>query len=547
LGIPTPTSFQQSAISSVLYGLEGAQPQEDQDKDKDKDYSHKGARRQVVNVVGAQTGTGKTLSYLVPVIEGLKRDEPLQTRPLRPRALVVVPTRELADQVLRILKALAHKVKFRAGVLGSSTFRGMEKRVLGGGRNPQTAHHKANLKREQKAEPMDILVATPGVLTRLVQPELRALYLTDVKYLVLDELDSLVADDEGLFKDVVKPLAARSRRRGAEQGSVLMMGVGASFSPSTKHMLTNEVFPARAFDVQYLLQDGLHHTLANCQQTFLRIGEQDKLDMLVSKQVLLNPKFDDNNKAMVFCNSVASCRAVDHYLTEQGFACISYHGAIPASYRSTNWQKFLTGDEAQILVTTDVASRGLDTTCVSLVVLFDFPFTPVDYLHRVGRTARAGRSGHAVSLLKKSDYVLADAIEASNRVKRGIESLSNDKRAYTNSDLFEKKRGGRRGKSDVKAGDFRVQTHPWHMKTRARVSGGGEAWMPDNVYQAYMNRRQQALHPSKRRDVLDRVKAQKIGQKRSKTRKDTRFDKKRARQSKQILNFKEAASRPKRR
>ena len=132
----------------------------------------------------------------------------------------------------------------------------------------------------------------------------------------------------------------------------------------------------------------------------------------------------------MFCNDIACCRSTDYFLSERGYKTANYHSGIPAAKRAENFQLFDSGSHP-ILVCTDIASRGLDYNgvrplpphrieCgnfffqeVSHVILFDFPFNPIDYLHRIGRTGRAGKSGTVTCLLKKGDLVLANAIEVS--------------------------------------------------------------------------------------------------------------------------------------
>ncbi len=116
--------------------------------------------------------------------------------------------------------------------------------------------------------------------------------------------------------------------------------------------------------------------------------------------------------------TVPSCRAVEIALANAGFSAIGYHGAVPSGTRAVNWRRFCAGART-VLVTTDLAARGLDTTHVTHVVLFDFPQTPVDFLHRVGRTARAELEGVATALVTKRDRPLAETIQVRAHDGRG--------------------------------------------------------------------------------------------------------------------------------
>jgi superfamily II DNA/RNA helicase len=129
------------------------------------------------------------------------------------------------------------------------------------------------------------------------------------------------------------------------------------------------------------------------------------------------------DKVIVFCNTIDSCRSTEHFLREKGFTTSCYHGDIPPLERKQNYVDFLEG-EKPILVCTDVASRGIDTTEVDHVILFDFPLNVIDYIHRVGRTARAARPGRVTSLVRKKDRYLADGIQAAVREGRSLEGVS---------------------------------------------------------------------------------------------------------------------------
>jgi len=132
---------------------------------------------------------------------------------------------------------------------------------------------------------------------------------------------------------------------------------------------------------------------------------------------------------MVFCNSIAACRFVEHTLRSAGIAVVGAHGAIPPKLRALNWSLFF-ARLRPVLVCTDLASRGVDTRFVNHVVNFDMPSGPISFLHRAGRTARAGSSGQVTSILERGDVVLARAIDDAHREGRPITSLSGDKDLY---------------------------------------------------------------------------------------------------------------------
>ena len=173
--------------------------------------------------------------------------------------------------------------------------------------------------------------------------------------------------------------------------------------------------------------EGLHKALANVRHyTETVAGGQDK--MMVLRGVL--SRFDlQNYRTLIFCNSVTSCQAVAYSLNEVGIESISYHGDLNSRMREANLQAFR-GGQAQYLVCTDIAARGLDVPEIEHVVMFDFPLNPVDYLHRAGRCGRAGRSGLVTSMVTKRDKVLSEGIR--NAISRGLplDSLTSNKKDY---------------------------------------------------------------------------------------------------------------------
>lgn len=138
---------------------------------------------------------------------------------------------------------------------------------------------------------------------------------------------------------------------------------------------------------------------------------------------------------MVFCNTVASCRAAEHALAEAGIATLCYHGELNSNLRGSNLKTFMeNGSNCNVLVCTDMAARGLDIPSVDHVVMFDFPLNPIDYLHRAGRTARGlddvGAKGRVTALVAKRDKVLAQAIEKAVQNGQPLDALTGRKSDY---------------------------------------------------------------------------------------------------------------------
>ena len=423
----------------------------------------------------AQTGTGKTLAYLVPVVEALKRAETeaggrVKGRAGRPRALVLVPTRELAQQVRDVCASLAHHCKFSTGLVTS----GMQDR---------------HIRRQFEGRAKDVVVATPGRLARMVREGV--VHLSDVTHVVVDEADTMFGEKAGFLEplwavlDPIRERAMAVRRAGARPsaesvGDAPRVGrspLDAQFILTSATLRSEQIrrhFP----DMRAVQSRSAHRTLAQLTEEFERLGGRDKLEALVD--VLRRPAQASAASCIVFCRTVASCRAVEHRLREEGFATVCYHGDMPSQARAESWAAFRTGD-APLLVCTDLASRGLDTTFVDSVVNFDMPLNPLDYLHRVGRTARAGRSGSVISLVGRGDEVLASALSAAKREGGSVHELSSARADYTPAELRDHARAwmaAERDDDDGKGGSRKARGKG--KERRAKAPGGARSRMANS-------------------------------------------------------------------
>ena len=178
--------------------------------------------------------------------------------------------------------------------------------------------------------------------------------------------------------------------------------------------------------------DGLHRIQPNVRHFFEDTIGTDKLLILNS---VIERYAKKDMQTLIFCNTVDSCRAVEYTLKESLSDTLSYHGDLRSADRAVNLNKFRSG-ECQYLICTDIAARGIDIPETQHVILFDFPLNPIDYIHRAGRTGRAGRKGIVTSLIAKRDVVLSDAIQGA--IARGlpIDSLSSSKRDYQDRAKF---------------------------------------------------------------------------------------------------------------
>ena len=314
------------------------------------------------DIIGqARTGTGKTLAFGIPLLQRL--GPPADRRPLAPGALVVVPTRELAIQVAGDLQT--------AGSPGGT-------RVLTvyGGRayEPQI---------EALRAAVDVVVGTPGRLLDLVRQ--RHLDLSDVATLVLDEADKML--DLGFLPDVERILQLTPPGRQTMLFSATMPGEIVTLA--RRHLQQPMHVRAEQHDEPVLVP--------LTEQHVFRAHQMDKIEMLA--RVL---QAADRGLTMVFCRTKRTVDQVAEALTTRGFAVAAVHGDLGQAQRERALRAFRHG-KVDVLVATDVAARGLDVEDVTHVVNYECPEDDKAYLHRIGRTGRAGRTGVAVTFVDWSD------------------------------------------------------------------------------------------------------------------------------------------------
>jgi len=316
------------------------------------------------DVMGAaQTGTGKTAAFSIPLLQRMLKHETASVSPARHpvRALVIAPTRELADQVANNVIAYSKHTMLRATVV----FGGVDMK-------PQTLALKAGV---------EVLIATPGRL--LDHIEAKNCVLNQVEYVVLDEADRML--DIGFLPDLQRILSYLPKTR-----QTLLFS--ATFSPEIKRL------------AQSYLQDPIlvevarpNATATNVEQLFYSVTDDDK--RAVVKKILKDRSI---RQAIVFGNSKLGVARLARSFERDGLRTAALHGDKSQDERLRSLAAFKRG-EMDLLVATDVAARGLDIADLPAVFNFDVPFNAEDYVHRIGRTGRAGASGIAVTLVTRSD------------------------------------------------------------------------------------------------------------------------------------------------
>jgi ATP-dependent RNA helicase RhlE len=339
------------------------------------------------DVMGAaQTGTGKTAAFSLPLLQRLLKHENASTSPARHpvRALVLLPTRELADQVAQQIKLYAKYTQLRSAVV----FGGMDMK-------PQTAELKKGV---------EVLVATPGRL--LDHIEAKTAVLNQVEYVVLDEADRML--DIGFLPDLQRILSYLPKQR-----TTLLFS--ATFSPEIKRLAGSYLQNPITIEVARP-----NETASTVEQRFYAAQDDDKRRVI--RQVLNERGLQ---QAFIFTNSKLGCARLARSLERDGFKTGALHGDKSQDERLKALEAFKKG-EVNLLVCTDVAARGLDIKDVPAVFNFDVPFNAEDYVHRIGRTGRAGASGLAVTLVAPSDNRLVGDIEKLIKKKIDVESIAVD-------------------------------------------------------------------------------------------------------------------------
>jgi ATP-dependent RNA helicase RhlE len=302
----------------------------------------------------AQTGSGKTLAFALPLLTFLKNKP-------QSRALILAPSREMAQQIYKVFVELCKELPVTAclaigGVPGAKQTNQLKK-------NPR------------------LIVATPGRLNdHLITNKL---LLQNVEMVVIDEADRML--DMG-FAPQLKNI--KSTLRGSVQTLMFSASFGEPVESIAQLFLKSSAYMIRSAQAE--------EPVTSLKQTILFIDRNKKDDRLLDE---LNKA---NGAVIVFTGSQESCERLGHYLKDYGYKTDLIHGGLSQGHRNRVVREFRNG-EIRVMVATDLLARGLDVPHVDHVINFDLPFQAEDFLHRIGRTARAGRSGHALTFVTAGD------------------------------------------------------------------------------------------------------------------------------------------------
>ena len=351
LGYSDPTPIQEKAISKIMIG------------------------KDVLGI--AQTGTGKTGAFLIPIIHRLQPMANNSTSPARHpiRSIILAPTRELADQIYENAKSFTSSSLLRVGVVFGGVNINQQKDLLGKG--------------------VEILIATPGrLLDHLKQKNLRFDF---VSIFTLDEADRML--DMGFLPDLQQIIGKLPKKR----QSLLF---SATFSDDIKNF-SKKILDTNSELVQVSDSNSTAATVDQVVYELVNYEHKKKyLHTLINK--------NKENQILIFTNTKNEASSLANYLHKNKFLTDSIHGNKTQSDRLKVLESFKLGN-TRILVATDVAARGLDIPELPVVINFDVPFIAEDYIHRIGRTGRAGSSGIAVSLMTTDDQ--EKILEIENLIK----------------------------------------------------------------------------------------------------------------------------------
>ena len=334
--------------------------------------------------VQSQTGTGKTAAFLTTIIQQMLTLESAKGK----KALIMVPTRELAVQVEQEAKVLLSGTSFK-----TASFYG------GVGYEKQT---------KQLKNGVDFIVGTPGRVLDL--QESTTMDLSNVGFLVLDEADRMF--DMGFYPDLrklIKVLPDSKNRR--------TMLFSATLNTYVKNLAWE--YTEDAFEITI---EAENITVDEIDQLLYHVSSEDKMKLLLG--TLAKEKCDS---CIIFCNTKRSCEVVAKRLKINGYTCEFIIGDLPQSKRLQIMNSFKNGS-LKCLVATDVAARGIDVDDLELVVNYDLPNESENYVHRIGRTARAGKSGKAFTFCSEQDVYNLPAIE--RYIEKQIPSTMTDESTF---------------------------------------------------------------------------------------------------------------------
>lgn len=314
-------------------------------------------------LVKSKTGSGKTAVFGIPLLQLTVPHE------AGPQALILTPTRELAVQIDNDLKKIGQYLKHKTTA------------VYG--------QHSQNVELEALKRGTSIVTGTPGRVYDHIRS--RNLVTNNIRYLVLDEADRML--DMGFFDQVIRIVKTLPRNR-------VTLLFSATIPPEIQRMSSNFMKNTLTIEIESPTM-----TVDSTEQTYYRVAHNEKNYHLNHLLLLERP-----DSCIIFCNTKMAVDRVNNFLFRKGYASQALHGDIPQGRRLKTIQQFKRG-EFPLLVATDVAARGIHINNLSLVINYDVPLEKDSYVHRIGRTGRAGEVGKAITLVTSEDIMTLYEIE----------------------------------------------------------------------------------------------------------------------------------------
>lgn len=398
----------------------------------------------------AQTGTGKTAAFLLPVLNELSYGDYPQERI---NCLIMAPTRELAKQIDEQLQGFSYFVPVSSSA------------VYGGNDGPEFARQRQGLKMGA-----DIIVATPGRLISHIS--MGYVDLSEVSFFILDEADRML--DMGFYDDIMQIASYLPRDRQTIMFSATM--------PDKIQRLAKSILndPVR-------VEIAVSKPAENIRQEVVYLYETRKLDAV--KEIFAG--YEEPERSIIFASSKLKVKELARTLRQKGYKVAEMHSDLDQSQRDEVMHNFRNGS-VKLLVATDIVARGIDIDDIALVMNYDVPREAEDYVHRIGRTARAGASGRAITLVNDKD------LGAFRRIEKFLEkkvpvlelSCSADLNAGTHhgasATRSDRSRGDRRGQRRGKEPNRRGQETPRRKSTRRNNASATAAppALPDSASKA---------------------------------------------------------------
>jgi superfamily II DNA/RNA helicase len=407
-GYNTPTPIQQQAIPVVLMG------------------------RDVLGV--AQTGTGKTAGFTLPMIDILAGS---RAKARMPRSLILAPTRELASQVAENFEKYGkyHRLSM-AKLIGGESMSDQEKLLDRG---------------------VDVLIATPGRMMDLF--DRGRILLNDVKILVIDEADRML--DMGFIPDIERIVSLLPKIRQT-------LFFSATMAPEIRRLA--DAFLINPKEIAVAAQSSTATTVSQFLVICEEVDKREALRHLI--------RLEDVKNAFIFCNRKRDVDILYRSLVKHGFDAVQLHGDMVQSARTETLDKFRKG-EVRLMVCSDVAARGIDISDVSHVFNFDVPHHSEDYVHRIGRTGRAGKEGRAFTIASPDDGKFVAAID--KLIGKEVPRLAVEGLAQVELDM----EGGdrRRGRGRAKPSDRKSSSRSERPERSARPERAERTERPERTEQ----------------------------------------------------------------